>query len=647
MLQAIRGKVGSWIVKVLFAFLIISFGVWGIGDVFQDQGPRQTIASVGDTEITAETVQRSLGLQVDRLRQILGPEFDTAAAVRIGLLDQVVNDLVTGALLDRQAAGLGIVPPDALIADQIRQQEAFRNPLTGQFDRQQFLALLAQNNLTEAGFVEQVRQGFGRQIVADAITGGVEAPAVLADRLFRFRRETRTADIVTIAADRIAGIPVPTEEDLAAYYQQHSQAFMAPEYRRLSVVGLSAAALANRLSIPEPELRDAYQARLDQYRTPERRRFDQVVLGRDQQELATRIAEAARGGGGDLHDAVSSLGASPAVIPLDWTTAAEMLPAELGQAGFALPEGGVSAPVQSPFGWHVLAVTEIRPASQRGFEEVRGELETALKLERAYDQLADEANQFDEILAGGAALEDAAERIGLAPVQTPPVAQDGATQGDAPMPAIPSPERVRAVAFGLPEGSESHLVETPEGDFFVVRVDAVVPPALRPLPEVRDQVTAAWTAERRAEAAGTLAETVAERLRAGEPAEQVAGSIEGAAAGITPALQRDGSNRDDLPTGLINGLFGLTIGEVTIAPAGAGGGQIVARLTGIDAAAPPPEGVAEAADPAAAALARIRSETAQTLSTDLVVQFADALRARYGVEIDRDALARLAERSGA
>ncbi len=644
MLQIIRNRAGSWIVKVLFGILIISFGIWGIGDIFRDRGPRQTIAEVGSLTIEADAVQRTLRSQVERLRQFLGPDFDVSAAVREGLLSQVVNDLVTGALIDLQAADLGIAPPDSLVAQRIRQQSAFRSPLTGQFDRDLFLRMLYERGMSEAAYVEQMRQGIGRELVATAVTGGVTAPAVLADNLYRRRRETRTAETVTIAAGQVTGIPEPAAADLSGWYDAHHADYMAPEYRVLTVLSLTAQRLVDRVSVTEQELRDAYQSRIDRFRTPERRRFDQVVLGRDQRELAERITAAARGGV-SLHDAISQLGATPAVIPLDWTSQADMLPAALGAAGFALPEGGVSDPIESPFGWHVLALTGVQAPTQRSFEEVHDELEATIRLERARDLLADVSNRFDEVLASGATLEEAAGRVDLTPIQTPPLAQDGTTRDGAAVPAIPDLPRVLTAAFSQTEGAESPLIETQEGNLFVVRVDRVVAPALRPLDEVRDPVVAAWTAARRAEAATALAETLAERMRQGESAEQIAAGQPAATAGNTPALLRDGSNRGELPTTLVNGLFSSAVGAVTVAAAGSGN-QIVARLTAITAAEPPTGSDAQDSNPEGAALTQIRTETARTMTVDLVAQLTDALRARYRVSIDQQALARLADRSG-
>lgn len=630
MLQAIRGKAGSWIVKILFVFLILSFAIWGIGDIFRSRGPEQRVATVGEIEITAGALEQALRREVERFRQIFGPDFDTQTAVQMGLPEQALQGLVAEALYDQTAADLGISLPDAVIAERIRSIPAFRNPVTQQFDRQQFLSVLAANGLTEPGFVAQLRRDLARDMLASAVAVGAAVPAVLADELYRYRRETRTAETVTLRNDAIQDVPAPTEEQLAAYHAEHSRQFTTPEYRVLTVLGLTADDLAAGITIAEDRLRAEYESRQDTFRQPERRGFDQVLVA--DREQAAAIAAAARQGAG-LRQAAAAVDPPAEVITLDPATREEMLPA-LASAGFALPEGGVSDPVQSPFGWHVLQLASLQPDRVRPFEEVRAELETQLKHDAAVNQMVAMANQLDDTLAGGATLEEAAQQLGLRLVKTPPVARDGTTDAGTPLSGLPvaNRDKVLEVAFGLEDGQESRLEDTGDG-YFVARVDAVVEPVVRPLEAVRDQVAAGWTAERKAEAARALAERAAERMAAGETAAAVAAALGPAAtAGETPALLRDGSNRSAVPAELVTALFTKAIGEAATAPAD--GGQVAARLTAITPAEP-----GDSAD--AAVLDRIRQETRQSIATDLLTELAAAMRARHPVEINHQAVSRL------
>ncbi|HET8727399.1 MAG TPA: SurA N-terminal domain-containing protein, partial [Alphaproteobacteria bacterium] len=445
MLQAIRGQAGSWVVKILFVFLILSFAVWGIGDLFRDQGPDQVAAEVGEVEIPVAAVDRTFRQNMEQMRQLFGPEFDTEQAISLGLLDQAVETLVTGALLDQVATEQGIVTPTSAVAEEIRSQPAFQDQ-SGRFSRDVFLNALARNGLTEQGYVALLGREVARERIMGAVATGAAAPDTLAESLYRYRQETRIAETITLGPDLITDVPEPAESDLRSYHEDNGDRFTSPEYRTLTVVTLSAEDLADEITIGEDALREEYEARLDSYEQPETRSFDQVVL--EEQATAEAVAAAARDGR-TLEEAVAATeGADAAVIPLPSSSRDAMLP-QLGEAGFALPKDGISDPVQSPFGWHVLQVTGIQPAGTTSFEEARPDLEAELKLDRALDEVFEVANEFEDALAGGTNLEEAAAQLGMPVIEMPPVAADGSTQDGAVLPDLPSRSEILGTAFGL------------------------------------------------------------------------------------------------------------------------------------------------------------------------------------------------------
>src|SRR3546814_13984073 len=69
------------------------------------------------------------------------------------------------------------------------------------------------------------------------------------------------------------------------------------------------------------------------------------------------------------------------------------LPVELADPVFALEKGGITQPINGPFGWHVLKVTGIEPGKTRPFEEVRDKLHKELAREEAVDALYKRAEE--------------------------------------------------------------------------------------------------------------------------------------------------------------------------------------------------------------------------------------------------------------
>ncbi len=623
MLQLIRGKVGSWFVKLLFGFLILSFAVWGIGDIIRQRAADLTVATVGDLEISAQALDTAFAAQVTQMRRVFGQDFDTATALRLGLLNQALNGLITNTLYDHAAADFGLTPSDDLVKDVIRRQSEFQNEF-GQYDRAVFESLLAINRLTVEEYFAERQRGMAREQLAGAVGAGATIPATLADRLYRFTAETRRARLITIDDTAMRDIPAPTEPDLIAYHQDNAADFTDPEYRVLTIVSLTPELLAEEIGIPEQVVRDEYDANIDRYTQDEQRGFDQVVVA--DEDTAAQIAEAAQSGL-SLRDAVGDTGAR--VVSLDLTTR-DAYPAELpelAEAAFTLPVGGVSDPVRSPFGWHVLQIAEIVPAGTQSYETVRPAIEADLKMDEALDLVFEVANELDDALAGGATLEEAADRLGLPVTVTPPLSRSGLTQDGGEAPAMPARIEILRTAFQLADREESRLEETVDEGYYIARLDRIVAPSVRPLDAVRAAVADGWYAGQRAAAALALAETVAVRLGGGEDAAAVAADI-GATATTLTDLRRDGSNRSDLPRTLINGVFALDVGGVAVSAADAG--QYVAVLEAIQPATSPDPGEVEA----------ISERETEVIANELLSGFLEALRAKYGVEIHAEEIDR-------
>jgi peptidyl-prolyl cis-trans isomerase D len=618
MLQALRSKVGSWVVKILFFLLILSFGVWGIGDIFRDQ-VSDTVAEVGDARITTAELDRAFRGEVERMRQLVGGQFDFEQARQFGILDAALDRLVERSLYTQEAGAMGLAVPDALVLDQIRAEPAFANS-TGQFDPDLFRRVLAANNLSEAAYVDALRTDVARATLVGAVGQGADAPSPVVDDIFRRQAERRVAETLHLPRSAMPDPGVPDEEALAAFHRDRAVRFTAPEYRTLTVARLAPQDLADEVAVPEEDLQAAYEFRRDEFRQPERRDVEQVLV--QDEATARRVADAALGGT-PLAEAATAEGTE--ALPLPDIRRDDLFP-ELADTIFSIGEGEIGGPVQSPLGWHVFRVSALTPASERSFDEVRGELLEALKLERAADRVYEVANQLEDELAGGASVDEAAQRLGLELTRLPQVDATGNTPQGRPVENLDALRPVLEQAFTLGAGEQSRLIETPDGAYYVVQVNEVTPAALRPLDQVRDQVIAAWQAERRSEAAAARAQELADEIGAGADMAGLA-AANGAEFRTTEPFTRSGDGADGLPAALVEQMFAAKPGGVAAAPSEEG--QVIARLSRIDVPDP-----AESE----AQIARLRQQLDQSVASDLLAQFGNALRGRYGVEVNRGTL---------
>ena len=629
MLEYIRKRTGSILIKLLFGLLILSFGAWGIGDMIRGRVSVVKVATVGGVEITPDQLNREFQRELERLRPLFGGRLDREQARAMGLVDGVLQEMIQRTLFDFAAKDLGVLVGDDLVSAEIKGNPAFRDNF-GRFDRFVFDQTLRSNGLSENDFVDMVRGDIGRGQLLQGLQEGGTVPAAMLDPLYRHRAERRIAETLFVANDKMTNIEEPGEDELIAFHEKNADRFTAPEYRALSILTLLADDLAREIAVPDERLAEAYEERRDEFSRPERRRVRQMVLP---DESAAQDALGKLTDGRPFAEvAKDAAGMDPEAVELGMlgrNQLGQLFP-ELVETVFSLSPNVAGGPVQSPLGWHVVKVTEVEPADVRTLDEVEGELRQAIAKELAIDDLFDLSNKLEDRLGGGATLEEAASSLNLTLTRIQTIDATGRDPQGKAVNSLPSNPKVLDVAFETAENQESPLTEMGNDGYFIVRVDRITAPALRPLAEVRGEVARAWKDERRAEAARQAAEGVLERLKGGADIAALAGEL-GLAARTTVPIDRTGDGADgELPRALITALFGLRPGESTLAEGVRG--TYVARLKEVRPASP-------SADKDG--LDAMRRQLARAMRSDLLQQYSGALRERYSVTTDKRAAERL------
>ncbi|HLY45493.1 MAG TPA: peptidyl-prolyl cis-trans isomerase [Stellaceae bacterium] len=623
MMQAIRGRAGSIIVKILFALLIVSFGFWGIytRSPFYNSGSADTVvATVGSQDIRAAEVQQALQPTLERLRAQLGGAIEPQQVKQLGILDSVLGQLIDRKLLDQQTAQLGLEVSDSVIRSTIYDNPAFRGP-DGKFDRQLFEQALLVNHLTEDQLVARLRQDIPRSDLLQAITAGVGAPQPVIDVVYRYQNEKRLADIVAFPAAAVGGIGQPSDADLNKFYDDHKDLFQAPEYRGFTLASLAPADLEETAAIPDDKLRKEYQQRQDEFVTPEQRDIQQILA--PSEEKAEEALTALKAGK-DWKAIATGLGQDPETIDLGLLNQKE-IPHELGDVAFKLPLNEASPPIKSPLGWHILRVVKIVPGATQSFEEAKPKIAAELKLQDAVDRLDKIGNAADDALAGGAKLADVAQKYGLKLAAVAAIDDAGHGPDGKPVKLPVAAGEVLKSAFATNQGETSRVTDTRDGAIFAVRIDKITPSQTRPLAEVKDQAVAAWQAGQKLQAAQQQAEALAASVKGDLPLAKAA-----AAKSLTlmPAvsLSRTPQPRQSVAPALVAKLFAAKPGDVVTASDATG--AYAAQLTKIEV----PESV-----PAAAAQG-MSDKLANEEKLDLAGEFTAALRRSFPVELKRDAL---------
>lgn len=622
MLTTLRKHTQSFVVKILAGLLVVSFALWGIDDVFRIVYSAETVIEIGDVEFSPPEVEDHVRREITRLRPVLGNQFSIDDARKLGLIESVVQRLINDTALQLAARSLGIAISDDLVRRYIRNAPEFQG--VGGFDRFRFQQALNSYNLSEDGYITKLRSQLSRDFLL-ASFGGETVPKTLARSVYRHRQEKRIVDTIKILDQNQ---PITTEPDiaiLAKFHKDNAARFTAPEYRSLTTIRLEVDDMAAEIAVTVEEVAKVYDTRLDEFTTQEARRVLQMIVA--EEEVAKRAHKALSEGRDFATVAQEVAKMDPASIDLGRVTRGDvrLLP-ELTEAVFSLGKDEYGTPVKSPLGWHLFYVADVQKGGVKGLNEVRESLHQTIAREKAVDGLFKLANRLEDSLGGGATLEEAATGLNLRIVKIDAVDSNARDKAGNRIENLPEGDFM-ATAFATDVGADSPLIETGSDGYFVLRVDGVTPPSLKPLDGIREEVSEAWKAVQRSGKAKKTAASVVARIKSGTGLDVIAGEM-GLTIKTSPALTRRSTTPDtNLPPPLIGGIFKIKPGGA--AAARGSDGYYVARLKKIIAANP-------AADKAG--LDEVSNQIGESLDSDILVQLAGALRNRFGADVNRKAL---------
>jgi peptidyl-prolyl cis-trans isomerase D len=632
MLRGLRKASSNWLGKVIMAsvvgFLIISFGIWGIGDIFRGFGVF-TVAKVGRTEISIDQFRFRYNEQLQQLGRQAGRPITPEQARAFGLEQQVLGQMIAGMALDERARQLRLGISDAELAKQITAEPAFRG-INGQFDQSTFLQRIRDIGYTEQRFVFEQRQSALRLQIAKAIGAQLTPPKVMAEVVDHFRDEERSVDYVTLDAGKAGDVPAPTPEQLAAYFDERKVAFRAPEYRKVQLITVSQQDMAGTIEIGEEEAKRIYQDRLKLYATPERRQVEQISFANveDAKRASERVVA-----GLSFDDLAKEPEIADKLVDLGTVSKADIIDPAVANAAFDLAEGAVSGPVTGRFGTVMLRVLKIEPSSSKSFAEVESDLKRDIAAERAKAEVNKVRDKIDEELGGGAQLEEIAKKLNLKLRTIEAVDRSGRTPEGELVADLPTGVDVINSAFSTEIGNENDPLQLPGGGFTWYDVTNITPSRERRLDEVKDQVEARFRQDEIIKRINAKTTEIVGKLKSGASLAEVA-AADGLTVETKSGLKRQGTTQ--LPSRVITEVFRTAKDAVGSAEGQNATERLIFRVTDIKV----PTFDANSAD-----VKRLIDQLKGTYNDELVNQYVTRLENDLGTDINQAALAQAVGRS--
>jgi len=610
--MAVGKGITKTLVWILMGMLVLGLGGFGVTNL---GGRVQSIGSVGETNLDINEYARALQREIRAFEAQIGTSVTFAQARQFGLSDRVLSQMVTTAALDDETRRMGISTGDQNLRDQIVAISAFQGH-DGNFDRSAYGRYLEQAGLSEAEFEVKFRADTSRAILQGAIIAGVNAPDALTNTLIDYAAERRNVTWAILDRSNLdTGLPVPTEEDLLSYHRSHLPDFTSPEVKRITYAWLTPEMLLDSVEVDEAALREAYDSRHDEYNQPERRMVERLSFA---DTAAAEAAYASINSDETSFDAlVEKRGLELSDVDLGIVTQSDLDTA--GAPVFSADAGDVLGPYDSPIGPALFRVNAILNEQITTFDEALPELRSILVADRAKQAIDAQIESIDDLLAGGATIEDLAAEtdMKLGQIDWHPGLSD----------QIGGYTAFRQAATEIIKEDFPKVLQLADGGIFALRLDKVVEPAIRPIDVVRDQVIQGWRA-------GAVSQALHAQITPKLPALQAASSFED--LGMNPqsaiALTRT-DNQADTPPNFIEMVFAMKKGEARVIEGTdlMAGRIFVIRVDDIIKPDPASENIT-------AMRSSLQDQTSASLSQDLFQLLANNIRSRVGFTLNQQAL---------
>lgn len=615
MLEKIREASKGWFAGILILALVGSVGLWGVSDMLNlTEQPK--IARVGDQDVTPDAFQREFQRFLSQVARATGSEMTTAQAKAEGLdrvaLDRHINRLAV--LKIASDMKLTVSPPQIV--------EALK-PVRGIVDSQGKLipgaiAQLAQaNNMSETEFVAVITSDLIRDQLLRSVAGGVGMPTGLQRALDLYRLERRVAEYLILDPSRAGTVAAPDDKTLRKFFDENALArYAIPENRTIVFLAVRPDDVAKTITVPDTEIARLYEANRKRYEVPEKRVFDQI---RFKSEADAAAAKARLEGGESFEAVAKAQGFTADDIAIGEISKGDK---SVPDAAFEVAEGQVTAPLKNNFGvWVVLRATSVTPGSTKSLAEATDEIRKAVVDSKVKEEIFELGNQLEDTIGEGATLEEAATRLKLK-LETVTITREGQDLSGNPAQGLPAGDFLKQ-AFDSEQGADPELQQTPEGVYYMFRVDRITPVTKKNFEAVKADVLRDWTDAEVSKRLDALADGLLKRARAGETIEKIAAS-QGLSVITSEPIPRFG-NTATFGEATVTAASNAKKGEVFSGPVAAGKGIVVGRVTDIQFQDEPADSPLRSA---------YGQRLVQIFVSDFVDQFEAGARAQVGAEID-------------
>ncbi|WP_170774213.1 peptidyl-prolyl cis-trans isomerase [Ruegeria lacuscaerulensis] len=535
-------KTFVWILMGLLMLGLAGFGATSL------TGTARSVAQVGNEDISINDYVRELQREIRAVESQTGQPMQISQAHEFGLDQLALSRLTALAALDNEVGLLGLSIGDENLQKEILAIPAFQG-VDGSFDRDSYEFQLDQVGLTDSEFESDLRKESARTIVQGAIMGGVEMPQTLTDVMTNFVGARRSFTVATVSPDALSEpIGQPTDAQVQTFYDDNADLFTLPRTKRLTYAILSPDMLLDSVEVDEDAVRRLYDQRSEEFQQPARRLVERLPFS-DEAAAETAMAQIAVGGT-TFETLVRDRDLELSDVDLGDVTRDDL--GDAADGVFAAELDDVVGPLPSPLGPALFRINGTLAENIIAFEDAAPILREELAADRARRQIEAQAEDINDLLAGGATLEELVgeTEMELGQIDWTRQSEDGVAAYDG----------FRVAAQDVNEGDFPEVAFLEDGSIFALRLDEVLPRRPEPLDSARERVIAAWVQAETDKALEEQAKTVLAQLESNGDFTET-----GLPFRVENALTRT-AFLDDVPATFMSDVFDMELDELRVIP---------------------------------------------------------------------------------
>ncbi len=527
MLQSIRDRAQGIIIWTIVGLIIITFALFGLSSYLSGSA-KAIVATVNGVEISETELLREYQNAQQRLQQMLGANYRADLFNEQLMKEQVLEGLIQRELINQQLdAEKFHVAPQQVVAT-LQKMPAFLDA-NGEFSPENYRRVLAVQGMPAELFEMQLARDIANEQLRNGIVRTTFITEAEEQRYQSLQEQQRKIGYLRIPQQRYLAEIKISEEEITAYYQQHPDEFSTPEEVSVDYIELSLVDLAKQVDVSDAEVRDFYDQHQENYISQQEQRKVRHILINvdadvDDQTARKKIeAIATRLKNGEDFAAIAKAesqdpGSASQGGDLGFITPGLMDKA-FEQAAFQLGKDELSLPIRTRFGYHLIEVTDIKPAKLQAFDEVKAQIRKDLQTQQAEQRFYEEVDKLNNLsYENPDSLIPVAEQLGL-PVKQSPLFTASGGEG------LFSNDRIVTAAFSdevLQQNRNSDLLELSDASVVVLHLREHKIAALRSLDEVKTLIVGRIKQQQARELANKDAKEALARLAGGEEPAKVA-----------------------------------------------------------------------------------------------------------------------------